>query len=129
LLWLEAASSEERYTRSEKFHLTFSPRSFRETSFESFPNLGCIRLAFVHRFVLSVGIRCRFKYGHSLAHFGDQWSKTALSAGHGPPLILLHGYAETSRMWKPIMPLLSERFTVIAPDLPASETRTFRWTA
>jgi pimeloyl-ACP methyl ester carboxylesterase len=31
---------------------------------------------------------------------------------------LLHGYAETSRMWRPIMPLLAEKFTVIAPDLP-----------
>src|SRR5438876_1911984 len=41
-----------------------------------------------------------------------------LTAGQGPPLILLHGYAETSRMWRPIMPLLAERFTVIAPDLP-----------
>jgi len=41
-----------------------------------------------------------------------------LTAGHGSPLILLHGYAETSRMWKPIMPRLAERFTVIAPDLP-----------
>jgi pimeloyl-ACP methyl ester carboxylesterase len=41
-----------------------------------------------------------------------------LTAGHGPTVILLHGYAETSRMWKPIIPLLAERFTVIAPDLP-----------
>ena len=41
-----------------------------------------------------------------------------LTAGHGTPLILLHGYAETSLMWKPIIPLLAERFTVIAPDLP-----------
>ena len=41
-----------------------------------------------------------------------------LTAGHGPAVILLHGYAETSRMWKPIIPLLAERFTVIAPDLP-----------
>jgi pimeloyl-ACP methyl ester carboxylesterase len=41
-----------------------------------------------------------------------------LTAGHGTPLILLHGYAETSRMWKPVIPLLAERFTVIAPDLP-----------
>src|SRR5438876_2335102 len=41
-----------------------------------------------------------------------------LTAGQGPPLILLHGYAETSRMWKPILPLLAEKFTVIAPDLP-----------
>jgi pimeloyl-ACP methyl ester carboxylesterase len=41
-----------------------------------------------------------------------------LTAGHGTPLILLHGYAETSRMWKPIIPALADRFTVIAPDLP-----------
>jgi len=41
-----------------------------------------------------------------------------LTAGHGAPLVLLHGYAETSRMWRPIMPLLAERFRVIAPDLP-----------
>src|ERR1700677_4567234 len=41
-----------------------------------------------------------------------------LTAGHGTALILLHGYAETSRMWKPIIPVLAERFTVIAPDLP-----------
>jgi pimeloyl-ACP methyl ester carboxylesterase len=41
-----------------------------------------------------------------------------LTAGHGTPLILLHGYAETSLMWKPIIPLLAQRFTVIAPDLP-----------
>ena len=41
-----------------------------------------------------------------------------MTAGHGPPLILLHGYAETSLMWKPIIPVLADRFTVIAPDLP-----------
>jgi len=41
-----------------------------------------------------------------------------LTAGKGKPLILLHGYAETSRMWRPIMPQLAERFMVIAPDLP-----------
>src|SRR6267142_5642424 len=40
------------------------------------------------------------------------------TGGHGAPLILLHGYAETSRMWTPILPLLGEKFTVIAPDLP-----------
>src|ERR1700686_1668557 len=41
-----------------------------------------------------------------------------MTGGRGAPLILLHGYAETSRMWLPIMPLLAERFTVIVPDLP-----------
>jgi pimeloyl-ACP methyl ester carboxylesterase len=41
-----------------------------------------------------------------------------LTAGKGPAVVLLHGYAETSRMWVPLIPLLAERFTVIAPDLP-----------
>ena len=41
-----------------------------------------------------------------------------LSAGRGPAVILLHGYTQTSRMWKPIIPLLAEKFTVIVPDLP-----------
>jgi pimeloyl-ACP methyl ester carboxylesterase len=41
-----------------------------------------------------------------------------LTAGHGPTVILLHGYTQTSRMWRPIIPLLAAKFTVIAPDLP-----------
>jgi pimeloyl-ACP methyl ester carboxylesterase len=42
-----------------------------------------------------------------------------LTIGHGSTnLILLHGYAENSHMWRPIMPMLAEKFTVIAPDLP-----------
>lgn len=38
-------------------------------------------------------------------------------AGSGPPVVLLHGYAETSHMWLPLMPLLANTHTVIAPDL------------
>ena len=41
-----------------------------------------------------------------------------LQEGHGPAVILLHGYTQTSRMWRPIIPLLATKFTVIAPDLP-----------
>jgi pimeloyl-ACP methyl ester carboxylesterase len=41
-----------------------------------------------------------------------------LTAGHGPAVLLIHGYTQTSLMWKPIIPLLAEKFTVIAPDLP-----------
>jgi pimeloyl-ACP methyl ester carboxylesterase len=40
------------------------------------------------------------------------------TGGHGTPLILLHGYAETFRMWTPILPVLGAKSTVIAPDLP-----------
>ena len=41
-----------------------------------------------------------------------------LTAGQGPTVILLHGYAQTSRMWRPLIPRLADKFTVIAPDLP-----------
>jgi len=41
-----------------------------------------------------------------------------LSAGSGPAIILLHGYTQTSRMWRPLIPQLATKFRVIAPDLP-----------
>jgi pimeloyl-ACP methyl ester carboxylesterase len=40
-----------------------------------------------------------------------------LSAGSGDPVILLHGYAETSHMWRPLIEKLASRHRVIAPDL------------
>jgi len=40
-----------------------------------------------------------------------------LSAGRGDPVVLLHGFAETSHMWRPLIAELSDRHTVIAPDL------------
>jgi pimeloyl-ACP methyl ester carboxylesterase len=48
----------------------------------------------------------------------DGVSMHYLAGGQGPAVILLHGYAETSRMWRPIIPVLAKRFRVIAPDLP-----------
>ena len=38
--------------------------------------------------------------------------------GNGPPVLLIHGYAESARMWRPLAKELAPRFTVIAPDLP-----------
>jgi pimeloyl-ACP methyl ester carboxylesterase len=40
-----------------------------------------------------------------------------LIEGEGPPVILLHGYAETSHMWLPLIARLAVNHTVIAPDL------------
>ena len=37
--------------------------------------------------------------------------------GQGPVVVLLHGYAQTSHMWTPLMPRLAMSHTVIAPDL------------
>ena len=40
-----------------------------------------------------------------------------LVAGTGDPVVLLHGYAETSHMWRPLIAKLASTRTVIAPDL------------
>jgi pimeloyl-ACP methyl ester carboxylesterase len=47
-----------------------------------------------------------------------------LQAGQGSetPVVLLHGYAETSRMWLPLIPQLADRRVVIAPDLRGAGT-------
>jgi pimeloyl-ACP methyl ester carboxylesterase len=47
-----------------------------------------------------------------------------LQAGTGSemPVVLLHGYAETSHMWLPLIPKLSDRRVVIAPDLRGAGT-------
>jgi len=37
--------------------------------------------------------------------------------GQGPPLLLLHGYPQTSAMWHLVAPGLAEQFTVVAADL------------
>jgi pimeloyl-ACP methyl ester carboxylesterase len=39
------------------------------------------------------------------------------TGGQGPVVVLLHGYAQTSHMWRPLMPRLATAHTVIAPDL------------
>jgi pimeloyl-ACP methyl ester carboxylesterase len=40
-----------------------------------------------------------------------------LVAGKGEPVLLLHGFAQTSHMWRPLMARLAASNTVIAPDL------------
>lgn len=57
-------------------------------------------VGFTERFAQVNGVRLRYLLG-----------------GKGTPVVLLHGYAETSHMWHPVMPLLAERHTVIVPDL------------
>ena len=40
-----------------------------------------------------------------------------LEAGKGEPVLLLHGFAQTSHMWLPLIKELAKNHTVIAPDL------------
>ena len=37
-----------------------------------------------------------------------------LVAGKGDPVVLLHGYAQTSHMWLPLIAKLADKHTVIA---------------
>src|SRR6266566_4259898 len=55
---------------------------------------------FAERFAKVNGVRLRYLVG-----------------GQGSAVVLLHGYAETGHMWRPIMPLLARHHTVVVPDL------------
>jgi pimeloyl-ACP methyl ester carboxylesterase len=58
----------------------------------------------------SGGIKSRFaKVNGTRLHY--------LTAGEGEAVILLHGYAQNSHMWRPLIPELAKTHTVIAPDL------------
>ena len=39
-------------------------------------------------------------------------------AGAGPVLLLIHGTGAATHSWRNVLPLLTEHFTVVAPDLP-----------
>lgn len=39
-------------------------------------------------------------------------------AGAGTPVVLLHGWPQTWREWRKLMPLLADDYRLIAPDLP-----------
>lgn len=39
-------------------------------------------------------------------------------SGSGPALLLLHGTGASSHSWRDVVPCLTDRFTVIVPDLP-----------
>jgi pimeloyl-ACP methyl ester carboxylesterase len=43
-----------------------------------------------------------------------------VTGGHGPTLVLIHGYPQTWYEWHDIMPALAQHYTVIAPDLPGA---------
>jgi len=40
-----------------------------------------------------------------------------VTAGKGPPVLLLHGYPETHVMWHKVAPALARDYTVVCPDL------------
>jgi pimeloyl-ACP methyl ester carboxylesterase len=47
-------------------------------------------------------------HGHRVSYRRDGW---------GPVILLVHGVTGSSQTWEDVIPLLSERYTVVAPDL------------
>ena|SRR5215207_97870 len=47
----------------------------------------------------------------------DGLSINVTRGGHGPPVLLLHGYPQTHVMWHRVAPPLARRHTVVCPDL------------
>jgi pimeloyl-ACP methyl ester carboxylesterase len=53
---------------------------------------------------------------HHTAQVGDERVHYMIG-GEGDPVVLLHGWPQTSAAWSTIMPGLTDQYTVIAPDL------------
>ena len=69
------------------------------------PGLGATHTELVRE---AAATRWTKVHGHDVAY---------RQAGEGPLLVMIHGIAGSSGTWVPVMPLLAERYTVIAPDL------------
>lgn len=56
--------------------------------------------------------------------FDSHWIETsagrmfARAGGKGPPLLLLHGYAQSNVMWHKVAPALAAHFSLVIADLP-----------
>ena len=56
--------------------------------------------------------------------YDSKWISTSIGkifarvGGKGPPLLLLHGYAQTNVMWHKVAPELAKHFTLVIADLP-----------
>jgi pimeloyl-ACP methyl ester carboxylesterase len=60
-------------------------------------------------------VNSRFELQRVALHGHDVTYRTG---GSGPVLLLVHGMAGSSAMWRDVLPGLAEHFTVLAPDLP-----------
>ena len=85
-----------------------------------FRNIHALRLTCVLILIFSAGAQIAAADNKIISRDADVAGVKIhyTTGGHGPAVILLHGYAETSRMWAPLFPLLTDKFTLIAPDLP-----------
>lgn len=54
---------------------------------------------------------------HAVDHDVDGVRLHAAIGGDGPPVLLVHGYPQTHRMWHHVAPVLARTHTVVVPDL------------
>ena len=72
-------------------------------------SLSCVALS-SNAYALPKGAKSEFTHVNGIRlHY--------VKMGQGPLLILLHGWPETWYEWNDIIPVLSSKFTVVAPDL------------
>ncbi|MET0390078.1 MAG: alpha/beta hydrolase [Polyangiales bacterium] len=45
------------------------------------------------------------------------YKRAFIYTGRGPVLLLIHGIGDSSETWRDVIPLLAQRYTVLAPDL------------
>jgi len=80
------------------------------------------------RFLLSFSLICAASAGglarakdavtsHQAAVNGIELHYLESTGGDATPVVLLHGYTQTSHMWRPLMAQLAGKHPVIAPDL------------
>jgi pimeloyl-ACP methyl ester carboxylesterase len=71
-----------------------------QTTAEQISATAAFDKTFTHHTVTVNGVRLHYVIG-----------------GKGDPVVLLHGFPETWRAWRKIMPALAEHYTVIVPDM------------
>ena len=67
--------------------------------------------------LLAMGVHAATIEDRSATANGVQLHYLRAGAGSETPVVLLHGYTETSHMWRPLIDQLADRRVVIAPDL------------
>jgi pimeloyl-ACP methyl ester carboxylesterase len=87
-------------------------RSYRARRFGAWIAAGALRAGFE---AMMGGVADAALEPRHLTVHGHRVSYRA--AGRGPVLLLLHGITNSSETWESVTPRLSERFTLIAPDL------------
>jgi pimeloyl-ACP methyl ester carboxylesterase len=78
--------------------------------------LASPRLASLPALAASEGLPAGFK--ETTQSVGNDMTLHYVRGGTGEPVVLIHGFAETARMWRPLLGVLGKSYTVLTPDLP-----------